>query len=246
MDYFFHADTTKYRRRLRGTAIIVLVPLFGVCVFCAVNILLNLGAGNSSGILKLMALVIVLCVLAGTATMFAAALLAKKYTARHSRFTYLDILPDGFVFSLYAGEFRNWDDQVILRRLYFVPFSGIEEISRDQKASPCSLTVKGKVRCYFEESGRLGYHVGEDGHTQFDSPELNERGFETPDKLEINGWFGSTKKIQTSLEHYLAEFRAIPEKKPFNIAEHITRRKKKRPTTSNPLLEAPSYDRNWK
>ena len=50
MDYFFHADTTKYRRRLRGTAIIVLVPLFGVCVFCAVNILLNLGAGNSSGI----------------------------------------------------------------------------------------------------------------------------------------------------------------------------------------------------
>ena len=29
MDYFFHADTTKYRRRLRGTAIIVLVPLFG-------------------------------------------------------------------------------------------------------------------------------------------------------------------------------------------------------------------------
>ena len=70
MDYFFHADTTKYRRRLRGTAIIVLVPLFGVCVFCAVNILLNLGAGNSSGILKLMALVIVLCVLAGTSTIF--------------------------------------------------------------------------------------------------------------------------------------------------------------------------------
>ena len=88
--------------------------------------------------------------------------------------------------------------------------------------------------------------VGEDGHTQFDSPELNERGFETADKLEINGWFGSAKKIQTSLEHYLAEFRSIPEKKPFNIAEHITLRKKKRPTTSNPLLEAPSYDRNWK
>ena len=44
-----------------------------------------------------------------------------------------------------------------------MPFSGIDEISRDQKASPCSLTVKGKVRCYFEESSRLGYHVGEDG-----------------------------------------------------------------------------------
>ena len=246
MDYFFHADTTKYRRRLKGTAIIVLVPLFGVCVFCAVNILLNLSAGISSGMVRLMALVIVICVLAGMIVMFSAALLAKKYTARHSRYTYLDILPDGFVFSLYAGEFRNWGDQVILRRLYFVPFSGIEEISRDPKSSPCSLTVKGKVRCYFQESDRLGYHVDEDGHTLFDSPELNERGFETADKLEISGWFGSTKEFQASLEHYLEQFRAIPEKKPFNIAEHITRRRKKRPTTSNPLLEAPSYDRNWK
>lgn len=246
MDYFFHADTTRYRRRLKGTAIIVLVPLFGVCVFCAVNILLNLSAGISSGMVRLMAVVIMMCVLAGMTVMFSAALLAKKYTARHSRFTYLDILPDGFVFSLYAGEFRNWDDQVILRRLYFVPFSGIEEISRDPKTSPFSLTVKGKIRCYFEESGRLGYHVDEDGRTQFDSPELNERGFETADRLEINGWFGSTKKLQASLEHYLEDFRAIPEKKPFNIAEHITRRRRKRPTTSNPLLEAPSYDRNWK
>lgn len=246
MDYFFHADTTKYRRRLKGTAIIVLVPLFGVCVFCAVNILLNLSSGSPGGLIRLMALVIVLCVLAGTVTMFAAAFLAKKYTARHSRFTYLDILPDGFVFSLYAGEFRNWNDLVILRRLYFVPFSDVEEISRDQRSGPLSLTIRGKVRCYFGESDRLGYHVDEDGHTRFDSAELNERGYELSDKLEINGWLGPTKKIQTSLEHYLEEYRAIPEKKPFNIAEHITRRQKKRPTTSNPLLEAPTYSRNWK
>ena len=246
MDYFFHADTSKYRRRLKAIVITTAVPLFGICVFCAVNILLNYSAGASRGIILLMAAVIAGCVFVGAAAIFTAAYFCYKLDRRHSRFTYLDILPDCFVFSLYAGEFRNWDDQVILRRLYFVPFSGIEEISRDQKASPCSLTVKGMVRCYFEESGPLGYHVDEHGHTQFDSPELNERGFETADKLEINGWFGSAKKIQTSLEHYLAEFRAIPEKKPFNIAEHITRRQKKRPTTSNPLLEAPSYDRNWK
>lgn len=246
MDYFFHADTTKYRRRLRGTAIIVLVPLFGVCVFCAVNILLNLSSGSSSGLIRLMGLVIAMCVLVGTSTMFVAAFLTKKYIARHSRFTYLDILPDGFVFSLYAGEFRSWNELVILRRLYYVPFSGVTEISRDPKTSPLSLTIKGDVRCYFGESDRLGYHVDEDGHTQFDSAELNERGYERSDKLEINGYLGPTKKIQTSLEHYLEEYRAIPEKKPFNIAEHITRRQKKRPTTSNSLLEAPSYSRNWK
>ena len=147
---------------------------------------------------------------------------------------------------LYAGEFRNWDDQVILRRLYFVPFSGIEEISRDPKTSPFSLTVKGKIRCYFEESGRLGYHVDEENHLRFDSPELNECGFEMLDKLEITGWFGSTKRLEKSLRYFLEEYRALPEKKPFNISDFITKKAKKRPTTSNPLLEAPSYDRNLK
>ena len=38
MDYFFHADTSKYRRRLKAIVITTAVPLFGICVFCAVNI----------------------------------------------------------------------------------------------------------------------------------------------------------------------------------------------------------------
>lgn len=246
MDFFFHADTTKYRRRLKATAITVLVPLFGVCVFCAVNILLNLSSGVGRGIVSLLAGVIVGCCAVGLITVFLAVYFANKYTARHNRFTYLDILPDGFVFSLYAGEYRRYSRQVIQRKLYFVPFSGLEEISRDPKNSPCTLTVKGEVRYYLCESGRLGYHVDEENHMQFDSPELNERGFERLDKLEISGWFGSTKRIEKSLRYFLEEYRAIPEKKPFNIADFVTKKRQKRPTTSNPMLEAPSYDRSWK
>lgn len=194
----------------------------------------------------LMAAVIAACVLAGTVTVFLAAYHCYKHCRRHSRFTYLDILPDGFVFSLYAGEFRDYSELVVLRRLYYVPFAGVTEIFRDAKNSPCSVTVRGEVRCYLCESDRLGYHVDEDDHMHFDSPELDERGFERLESLRIDGWFGRTKRLEAALNFYLEQFRSIPEKKPFNIAEHIAVKKRKRPTTSNPLLEAPTYDRNWK
>lgn len=245
MDYFFHADTTKYRRRLKGTVITVVVPLFGICVFCTVNILLNYSSGAALSLRALMAAVIAGCVLVGTVTVFAAVYFTYKLIRRHSRFTYLDILPDGFVFSLYAGEYRRYSQQVILRKLYFVPFSGIKEIVRDGRNTPLSLTVTGEVRYYLCESDRLGYHVDEENHLQFDSAELNTRGFEKLDKLEISGWFGSTKRLERSLNYFLEEYRSIPEKKPFNISEHIPKKKKKRPVTSNPILEAPSYDRKW-
>lgn len=246
MDFFFHADTTKYRRRLKAAVITVLMPLFGVCVFCAVNILLNLSSGAGRGLIMLLAGAIVGCCAVGIIAVFVAVYFAKKYTVRHNRFTYLDILPDGFVFSLYAGEFRRYSRQIILRKLYFVPFSGLEEISRDPRNSPCTLLVKGEVRYYLCESGRLGYHVDEENHLRFDSAELNERGFQKLDRLEISGWFGSTGKIERSLRCHLEEYRAIPEKKPFNIADFVTKKRQKKPTTSNPLLEAPSYDRSWK
>lgn len=246
MDFFFHADTTKYRRRLKATVITVLVPLFGVCVFCAVNILLNISSGAPRNLITLLAWVIVGCCAVGIITVFAAAYFTNKLTARHNRFTYIDILPEGFVFSLYAGEYRRYSRQVIMRRLYFVPFEGLEDISRDPKNSPCTLLVKGNIRYYLCESSRLGYHVDEENHLRFDSPELNERGFEKLDKLEITGWFGSTKRLEKALRYFLEEFRAKPEKKPFNIADFIAKKTKKRPTTSNPLLEAPSYNRNWK
>ncbi len=245
MDYFFHADTTKYRRRLKGTVITVLVPLFGICVFCAVNILLNLSSGANRDMLALLSWVIVGCTAVSIAAVFAAVYFTHKLTARHSRFTFVDILPGGFVFSLYSGEYHRYSRQVILRKLYYVPFSGLEDITRDPKNSPCSITVTGEIRYYLCESDRLGYHVDEDNQLRFNSAELNDRGFERLDKLEIIGWFGSTKRLERSLRYYLEQFRAIPEKKPFNISDFITKKQKKRPQTSNPLLEAPSYDRKW-
>ncbi len=246
MDYFFHADTTKYRRRLKAIVVTTAVPLLGISVFCAVNILLNFSSGASKELLLLMAAVIAGCVFMGTVTVFTAAYFCYKLDRRHSRFTYLDILPDGVVFSLYAGEYRNYSELVILRRLYFAPFSGMKEIVRDPKSSPFSLTVCGEVRYYLCETDRLGYHVSEDDHLLFDSPELDRRGFEKLDRIQIDGWFGRTKRLEAALKYYLEQYRSTPEKKPFNIADYVSVKRRKRHTTSNPMLETPSYDRNWK
>lgn len=245
MDFFFHADITKYQRRLKGVIITTTVPLFGVCVFCAVNILLNLSAG-SRDMVRLMLLIIPLCAAVGIAAVFAACYITYKKIRRHSRFTYLDILPDGFVFSVYSGEFHHYTSQVILRRLYYVPFAKLTEITRDEKNSPRTIKIKGEIRSFLYETDCLGYHVDEDNHLVFDNAELNSRGFEALDTLEISDCFNSMKRVERSIRFFWEQFKAIPEKKPFNIADHVIGKRKKKLTTSNPLLEAPSYDRNWK
>lgn len=241
---YFHADTTVYRRRFKSLSIIVTVPLFTVCVFCVVNIFLNLRTGSREFILLMLA-IIGGCVLFVMVFEFSALYFTEKLARRHSRYTYFDILPKGMVFSEYAGEYVIYGKRVILRRLYYMPFAGVTEILRDPKVNPQALTIKGDVRLFFLPSNDLGYHVNEEGELLFDHRELDSRGYEALPSLEIKKGFGSTKAIERSVRFYLEQFRNIPEKKPFNISEHIRQRHKKRQNTSNPLLEAKSYDRHW-
>ena len=245
MRNFFHADTTRYRRRLKSMVIIVLVPLFAACVFCVVNIFLSLKGEVDTEFIALMLLICVGCVLTGMVFTFAAAYLTEKAVRRHSRFTYFDILPQGMVYSRYAGDCYYFGKREIYRRMYYIPFSGLEEISRDPKVNARAVTFKGEIRSFLLPSDHLGYHVDEVGATSFDNWELNTYGFDTLKTLEIRTDFGCTKHLAASAQHYLEQFRAIPEKKPFNIAEHIATKSKKRLRTSNPLLDAPSFSRKW-
>ena len=245
MRYFFHADTDKYRKRLKGAMIIVVVPLMAICVFCVVNIVLNLREGASQTLLRLLVGIICGCVLAGMIFGFAAVYVADKLTRRHSRYTFFDILPKGMVFSLYSGEYKLYGRRTILRRLYYIPFSEVESVTRNPKISPRSITIKGGIRFYQLPSDRLGYHVDDNDELVFDSFELNERGFERLDTLEIRDRFASTKQLEKSIAYYLEQFRDLPEKKSFVLSEHIALRSKPRPQTSNPALDAPSYDRKW-
>lgn len=246
MRYFFHADTARYRRRQKSAMITLLVPLSAVSVFCVVNIVLNFRPEGGHEFTLFMLGVIAACAAVGMLGAFAAAYLTEKAVRRNSRYTYFDILPDGMIYSEYAGEYVWRGRCEVCRRLWYIPFAGFEGVQRDPKADPCSITLRGEIRGYSLPSRFLGYHVDETGATVFDQAELNQYGYEKTSALVIRGRLGSTKGLERAINHYSEEFRNRPAKKPFDISKHITRRAAKRPHTSNPALEAPSFERNWK
>lgn len=240
--FYFHADVTDYDNALRHALIVVLIPLFAVCVFCTVNIVLHYNWGFT----RLLAIIIVASVLFGMVFTFSAVYIIEKKKRRHARYTFYDILPQGMVFSEYAGEFVRYGERVILRRLYYIPFSGLENVSRDPKKTPRELTVTGEIRRYFCESERLGYHVDENGNVVFDCAILNIGMYETVPQFTIKKRFGNTRALEASILYYKEHFDNMPEKKPFNIADFVPVKRKRKSNTSNPMLEAPSFSRNWK
>lgn len=239
---FFHADTSDYRSALRHALTVVIIPLLAVCVFCTVNIVLH----YNTGFTRLLVIIIVASVLLGMIFTFSAVYIVDKKTRRHSRFTFFDILPRGMIFSEYAGEFIRYGELIILRRLYYIPFDGFEGVSRDPKKAPHDITIKGDIREFFYESGRLGYHVDEDGNPIFDTMILNIGMYAQAGEVTIKKRFGNTKALAAAILYYKERFDNIPEKKPFNISDYVSVKRKRKPRTSNPALEAPSYDRNWK
>ncbi len=239
--YYFHAEVGDYSRKLRRAITVVITPILTMCVFCAVIIFLNL----SSDFLRLLLWVIAFGVLTGMIFAFIAVYVTDKYKRRHSRYTFFDILPSGLIYSEYAGEFTRYGKRVILRRLYYIPFKSLESVSRDPKVSPRRLVIKGEVREYFHETDRLGYHIAENGELIFDTLILNTNYFKIKNTLTIKGHLGNTRRIEHAVLYYWEEFKKIPERRPFDITKAIAVRKRKKLTTSNPKLEAPSYSRKW-
>ncbi len=239
--YYFHAEVGDYSRKLRRAITVVIAPILTMCVFCAVIIFLNL----NSDFLRLLLWVIAFGVLTGMIFAFIAVYVTDKYKRRHSRYTFFDILPSGLVYSEYAGEFTRYGKRVILRKLYYIPFKSLESVSRDPKVSPRRLVIKGEVREYFHETDRLGYHIAENGELIFDTLILNTNYFKIKNTLTIKERLGNTKRIEHAVLYYWEEFKKIPERRPFDITKAIAVRKRKKPTTSNPKLEAPSYSRKW-
>ena len=242
---YFHADCSIYHRRYKRTVITVLIPLAAVCVFCACNIIFNLRSGGNRSFAQLMLYIIAGCVAVGMITCFAGAYIVDKKTRRHARFTYFDILPWCMIFSRYAGEYHLYGERVIYRKMYYISFAKLTEIRRDPKTAPHDITFVGEIREYLLPSDSLGYHIDEDGELIFDHAELNERYFQPSEKLTISEDFGNTRHLEAAARYYLEQFKSIPEKKPFNIADYVLPKAKKPLRTSNPLLDAPSFDRKW-
>lgn len=242
MKYFFHAEVEKYTRRLKHMMLLAAMSVFAVCAFCTINIVLNFG----SEIVYLLLALIGGFVFLGMVFGFSAVYFTEKHKRRHSKYTYFDFLPKGMIFSEYAGEFTRYGEKKILRRLYYIPFEGLISVTRDPKTAPHNLTFTGEIRAYFQESDRLGYHIDEDGNLEFDSAELNIRLYEKLPSLVVHDRFGNTKRLEKSVNFYLEQYKNTPEKKPFNISDYVSVRKRTKLRTSNAALEAPSFSRKWK
>lgn len=240
--YYFHADTVKYSDRLRRMLIIVLVPLLAICVFSTVNIVLNFGLNFS----RLLMIIVAASVCFGMVFTFTAVYFTDKLSRRHSRYTFLDIIPDGVVFSEYAGEFKRYGERIIMRRLYYIPFGELESVSRNPKEDPHNIKFKGGIRSYYLETSRLGYHINDDNKLEFDTVILNLAYFDTLTEVVVKNRLGNTARLEKSVLYYWEEFKNTPEKPAFDITKFIPERRRHRPKTSNPALEAPSFNRNWK
>ena len=239
---YFHADTQVYSEALRHALTVVIIPLLAICVFCTVNIVLH----YNTGFANLLMIIIAGSVLVGMIFTFSAVYIVEKKKRRHARYTFFDILPQGMVFSEYAGEFVHYGKRTILRQLYYIPFEGFESVSRDPKKTPRELTIKGNIRGLFFESDRLGYHIGESGEMIFDTAILNIGMYEELGEVTVKKRFGKTKLLEAAILYYKDKFDNMPEKKPFDISQFVAVRRKPKPKTSNPALEAPSFSRNWK
>ena len=220
--------------------LIVTVPILAICTFCTVNIIINFGREIAAMFL----IIAGVCVAFGIIFAFAAAYFTDKKIRRHSRFTYFDFLPKGMIFSEYAGEFTRYGKRIILRRLCYIPFETFESVSRNPNA-PHDISFKGEIREYLCDSKRLGYHIFEDGELVFDSFELNFGHFEKLSALTVKDRFGNTRRLEKAVNYYLKRYKNAPKKKPFDIKDYVAVAKKRKPKTSNPALELPSYNRKW-
>ena len=239
--YYFHADVEKYSNKLRQLLIVVIVPMLAVCTFCTVNIVLN----YRSDFAKLLMIVIAASVFSGMVFTFIAVYFTDRIKRRHARYTFFDIIPSGMVYSEYAGEFTRYGERIIMRRLYYIPFDKLTGVSRDPKTAPHDISFNGEIREYYLETSRLGYHIGEDGKLEFDTSVLNIAYYSTVNSVTVKDRLGNTKHLEKSVLYYWEQFKSIPEKKPFDISQFVAERRRRKPKTSNPALEAPSFSRKW-
>ena len=239
--YYFHADVEKYTDKLRQLLLVVIMPMLAVCTFCTVNILLNF----RSDFAKLLMIVIAASVLFGMIFTFIAVYITDRFKRRHARYTFFDIIPYGMVYSEYAGEFTRYGERIIMRRLYYIPFDKLESVTRDPKTAPHDIAFKGEIREYYLETDRLGYHITDEGKLEFDTVILNTEYYSTISAVTVKNRLGNTKRLEKSVLYYWEEFKNLPEKKPFNIAQFVGERRRRKPRTSNPALEAPSFSRKW-
>lgn len=240
LNKYLHCRTDAYSRRGKTVILCTAAVCSEVCIAAFFVVFFNIFAAQPSSVSAAMLVLIALAISVGMIICLSAAELSEKKVKRHSRYTYLDIQPKGFILSVYAGEYRILGEKTIFRDIYYVPFRGIKlaELCEDEK----SILITGEIRHFCMNSDNLGYHIS-DGDFDFDRPLLNVSGFETKTQLKLPPLFGKPAALMKTLSAAYKEWQSLPLPKPkaFREADFIRRRPKTRA-----LPDSFGFDRSWK
>lgn len=236
---FYHFLPLKLRKIIRRTVMITACFCAEICIAAFIVLIFNFLTARNSHVIFYMLATISVTILAGMLVCFFTEMLVSRKIRRCSRYTYVDIQLKTVIFSSYAGEYRVSGEKVIIRDVYYIPFSSLTDVqvAKNKKA----VVITGKIRHYCMNSDNLGYHVM-DGAVVFDRELLNESGFEAIETLRIPALFGNPEKLCRSISEGKERFEEIPAPKPyvFKEADFIRRRAKPRV-----MPEDFNYSRKW-
>lgn len=237
---FCHCRTGSYSARARAVILCTAAVSSEICIAAFFVFIFSVSAARSDSPSFTMPILIAVTIAAGMLICLAAAELSNKKIRHHSRYTYLDIQPKGFILSVYAGEFRILGKKTIFRDIYYVPFRGVTlaELCEDGK----NIVITGEIRHFCMNSDNLGYHIS-DGDFSFDRKVLNVTGYELKKQLKIPPVFGKPSTLMKTLSTAYSDWRSLPTPKPrtFREADFIRRRPKTRE-----LPDSFDFNRNWK
>lgn len=240
MNKYLHSRTDGYSKCGRTIILCTAAICSEICIAAFFVMFFNICAAQPSSVSVAMLILIAAAIFVGMLVCLIAAELSQKKIKRHSRYTYLDIQPKGFILSVYAGEYRILGEKTILRDIYYVPFRGVKlaELCEDGK----NILITGEIRHFCMNSDNLGYHIS-DGDFDFDRQLLNVSGFEIKKQLKLPPIFGKPTALMKTLSTAYKEWQELPVPKPktFCEADFIRRRPKTRV-----LPDSFDFDRSWK
>lgn len=239
MRWFYHFSPLKLRKIARNTILITACFCAEICIAAFIVLIFNFLTARNYDVIFQMLMIVCGAILTGMLICFGTAMVVWKKINRKSRYTYVDIQLKTAIYSSYAGEYRVSGEKVIIRDIYYIPFSSLtgSQVAKNGK----DLMVMGKIRHYCMNSENLGYHV-KDGEVVFDRELLNESGFECLEEVRIPAVFGKPERLCKAFEEGRARFEEIPAPKPyvFKEADFIRRRAKPRI-----MPEDFNYTRKW-
>lgn len=240
MEQFFHINPKRFITN-RRISIAIVATLTGLSALISAAFIL-LGPSGAAGVtfLFLPFRVLTGSILLGMQLFLLFWFFYDRSLSRHSRYTYLNLLPGTLVFSRYAGEFKTEGKKQVLRKLYVIKMKDITEIKKDDRTN--AVILNGKIRFYESTDNRMGYQFRR-GELKFDHWWLNEVQYQVLDTLTIPDVFSDADEVYKAIKLNKKRSESMQNSKPFTLQEPRIIRQRK--ILKRELPDSFSYKRDW-